>query len=53
MYLVKGIIASMTRAIIVTKSVASHNRTLEVKWKLPKMIFLNKFTVREAYFVRT
>ena len=32
MDLVKGII-SMTRAIIVTKSVASHNRTLEVKWK--------------------
>lgn len=32
MYLVKGIV-SMTRAIIVTKSVASHNRTLEVKWK--------------------
>ena len=33
MYLDKGIIVSMTRAIIVTKSVASHNRTLEVKWK--------------------
>lgn len=46
MYIVKESIVSMTRAITVDLFTTGLG-------KLPKMIFLNKFTVHEAYFVRT